>query len=164
MDRVCQERNPRHRRQYLPHEIKPFSIQLDRHVGHAGEILFSMRERLYKACGDRVPAECKDHRDRLDFFENDTDRWSRRHDHGDVFAQHLVDKAWQPFRYAVSTARDQDNILAFDIAEVPETRAKTVIVGKDVRDPVRGRAENDPSYAWYSFNPLTTCCVRPTDC
>ena len=101
---------------------------LDRHIGQSGQILLPVRQRVDKACGDRVAAKSEDDRNGFYFFSDDADRWPRRDDDGDVFAQQLIDKTWQPLRHAFRRSREQDDIAALDVSDLAKAGAKTVVV------------------------------------
>src|ERR1019366_7695222 len=123
-----------------------------------------MRQCIDKACGNRVAAESEDDGDRFDPFSNDLDCWPRRDDNGDVLAQQLIDKTWQPLRHALRRSRDQDNIAALDIAQVTKTHAKTVVGRKDIRNASGGRSKNNPADARYLLpRLLCTRRERPSD-
>jgi hypothetical protein len=128
MNRIGQQRDPRHGWEQLLHEVKPLSVQLDRHIGQSCEVLLAMCQRIDKTCRNGIAAEGEDHRSRFDFIANGPDGWPRRHDNRHVFTQQLLDKAWQRLGHAQRGTREQGNVASIDVAEIFEAAAEPVII------------------------------------
>ena len=71
--------------------------------------------------GNRIAAESEDDRDRFDVFPNNANGRSRRNDDRDPFTHQLIDETWQTLRNALGRSRDQDDIPAFDKADLGKT-------------------------------------------